>query len=267
MDAGLKGKTALITGGASGLGFGIAKALAGEGVDLAVASRNPDPAALEKLRGMGVRVVSIPTDVSREDQVKRMVATAIAAFGHLDLYINNAAWTWHQPITRLETEAWMNTIDTNLSSCLWACREVARHMIPRKQGSILIIGSTAMFTVQYRETAYRISKSGLKIAMEVLAIELAPHGIRVNMIVPGHFQTRLTAGFQGEPLQKLLGQVPLRRTGEPEEVGPAAVLLLSDRLSSYTTGTFLVIDGGLHLNPLPVYTEEQIREMNAVEDV
>ncbi len=267
MDAGLKGQTALITGGTSGIGLGIAQALADEGVDLAVASRNPDPAAVENLRGRGARVVPIPTDVSREEQVKQMVATAVKAFGHLDLYINNAAWAWHEPITRIETDAWMNTIHTNLSACLWACREVARHMIPRKQGSILIIGSTAMFTVQYRETAYRISKTGLKAAMEVLAIELAPHRIRVNMIVPGHFQTRLTSGFQGEPLQKLLGQVPLRRTGETEEVGPAAVLLLSDRLSSYTTGTFLVIDGGLHLNPLPVYTEEQIQEMNAIADL
>jgi NAD(P)-dependent dehydrogenase (short-subunit alcohol dehydrogenase family) len=266
VDSGLEGKTALITGGASGIGLGIAQALAAEGVDLAIASRNPDPAGLEALRAKGVRVAAIPTDVSREDQVQAMVSEAVRLFGHLDLYVNNAAWTWHQPITRLETSAWMNTIHTNLSSCLWACREVSRHMIARGEGSILIIGSTAMFTVQYRETAYRISKTGLKIAMEVLAVELAPYGIRVNMIIPGHFVTRMTAGFQGEPLRKLLGQTPLRRTGRPEEVGPAAVLLLSDKLSSYTTGTFLVIDGGLHLNPLPVYSDAQISEMNAISE-
>jgi len=263
VDSGLKGKTALITGGASGIGLGIAKALAGEGVGLAIASRNPNPDAISALRALGVQVIPIPVDVSREDHVNKMIAAAIETFGHLDLYVNNAAWTWHQPITRLETTAWTDTINTNLSSCLWACREVSRHMIARGQGSILIIGSTAMFTVQYRETAYRISKTGLKIAMEVMAVELAPYGIRVNMIIPGHFVTRMTAGFQGEPLRKLLGQVPMRRTGQPEEIGPAAVLLLSDRLSSYTTGTFLVIDGGLHLNPLPVYSDEEIREMNA----
>jgi NAD(P)-dependent dehydrogenase (short-subunit alcohol dehydrogenase family) len=157
----------------------------------------------------------------------------------------------------------MDPINTNLSSCLWACRELARHMIARGGGSILIVGSTAMFTVQYREIAYRISKTGLKIAMEGLAVELAPYGIGVNMIVPGHFVTRMTAEFQGEPLRKLLGQPPMRRTGRPEEVGPAAVLLLSDRLSSFTTGAVLVIDGGLHLNPLPVYDDQQIFEMNA----
>jgi 3alpha(or 20beta)-hydroxysteroid dehydrogenase len=119
-----------------------------------------------------------------------------------------------------------------------------------------------MFTVQYREIAYRISKTGLRVAMEGLAVELAPFSIRVNMIIPGHFVTRLTAGFQGEPLRKLVGQTPMRRTGRTEEIGPAAVLLLSDRLSSFTTGTFLVIDGGLHLNPLPVYSDVEIREMN-----
>ena len=263
MDTGLKGKTALITGGASGIGLGISKALAREGVSLAVASRNPEPAVLDQLRAIGVEVTGIQTDVSQEDQVRHMVRTAISSLGHIDLYVNNAAWAWHQPITRLDSQSWLNTIHTNLSACVWACREVSRHMIERKQGSILIIGSTAMFTPQYQEIAYRVSKTGLRVVMEILALELAPYGIRVNMIVPGHFVTRMTAGFVGEPLERLKSQTPLRRTGEPEEVGPAAVLLLSDQLSSFTTGTFLIIDGGLHLHPIPVFGDDQIREMNA----
>lgn len=263
MDSGLRGKTALITGGSSGIGFGIARALACEGVSLAVASRNPDAAALEELRRTGVRVTGIPTDVSREEQVQAMVRRAIEEFGHLDLYVNNAAWTWHQPVTRLDTQSWMNTLNTNLSSCVWACREVARHMIECRQGSILIIGSTATYTPQYRELAYRISKTGLLTAMEILALELAPYGIRVNMIIPGHFVTRLTAGFVGEPLETLKRQVPLRRSGEVDEVGPAAVLLLSDKLSRYTTGASLLIDGGLHLHPLPILSDEEIAALNA----
>ena len=121
---------------------------------------------------------------------------------------------------------------------------------------ILIIGSTAMVTPLYGEAAYRVSKTGLKAMMEVLAIELAPFGIRVNMIVPGHFMTRMTAGFTGQPLAILKQQIPMRRTGQPEEVGPAAVLLLSDVLSPYTTGACLVVDGGLQLHPLPIYSDE-----------
>jgi len=262
MESGLRGKTALITGGASGIGLGIAKALAAEGVRLAIASRAPDPTALDTLRQTGVEVVAIPTDVRDAEQVARMVRTAIDALGHLDLYINNAAWVWHQPVTRIDRAAWQNTIDTNLSACVWACRDVARQMIPRGRGAILIIGSTAMFTVQYEELAYRVSKTGLRVVMENLAIELAPYGIRVNMIVPGHFETRMTAGVDGMTLKTLVGQIPLQRTGKTDEIGPTAVLLLSDKLSGYTTGTYVMIDGGLHLHPLPLRTREQILALN-----
>lgn len=266
MDAGLKGKTALITGGASGIGLGLAKTLAQEGVNLAVASRNPDPAALEELRALGVEVVRIQADVSQEDQVINMVETAISSFGHLDLYVNNAAWSWHEPITRLTTESWMNTINTNLSACVWASREVSRHMIERQQGSILIIGSTATFHPLYKETSYRVSKIGLAAFMEVLAIELVPYGIRVNMIIPGGFVTRLTRDFfAGETGEMLRNDVPMRRWGEPEEVGPGAVLLLSDKLSSYTTGSILVIDGGLRLRPHAIFSEQGILRLNAPE--
>jgi 3-oxoacyl-[acyl-carrier protein] reductase len=136
-------------------------------------------------------------------------------------------------------------------------------MVERRRGSILLIGSTAMVTPLYGETAYRVSKTGLRAMMEVLALELAPFGIRVNMIVPGHFVTRMTAGFTGRPLEVLKRQIPLRRTGQPDEVGPAAVLLLSDVLSPYTTGACLLIDGGLHLHPLPIYSDDEIIAMNA----
>lgn len=265
MDSGLRGKTALITGGASGIGLGIAKALAEEGVNLAIASRAPDTEAIEQLKTTGIEVVVIPTDVSKEDQVGRMVQTAIDSLGHLDLYVNNAAWAWHQPITRIDTKAWQKTIDTNLSGCVWACRQVARHMIRRQSGGILIIGSTASFTPQHEEIAYRVSKTGLRVVMQNLAVELAPYNIRVNMIVPGHYVTRLTADIPDERLTKLIQMVPMRRTGRTEEIGPTAVLLLSDKLSSYTTGSYVLIDGGLHLLPIPVRTEEQILQLNKID--
>src|SRR5215213_5760338 len=97
---------------------------------------------------------------------------AIAALGHLDCYVNNAAWAWHQPITQIDTETWHRTLDTNLSSCMWACRDVCKHMIAQGSGSIVIISSTSRFTPSYREAAYRISKEGLHIFMQNLAVEM-----------------------------------------------------------------------------------------------
>ncbi|MEP7357680.1 MAG: SDR family oxidoreductase, partial [Anaerolineales bacterium] len=112
------------------------------------------------------------------------------------------------------------------------------------------------------ETAYRVSKMGLRMLMQNLAIEMAPYGVRVNMVTPGHFPTRMTAGVTEAVEQKLLGIIPAHRFGDPLEVGNAAVFLLSDRLSGYTYGADLVIDGGLTLNPLPLYTAEEIESFN-----
>lgn len=263
METGLQGKTALLTGGSSGIGKGIALALAAEGVRLAIASRRPDPAALDEIAAVGgAPVVRIAADVSQEAEVVRMVQEAIDGIGHLDFYINNAAWTWHQPITQLDSNAWFSTINTNLSAAVWATREVSRHMIARRSGSLVIIGSTSRFFPAYTETAYRISKMGLRMLMQQLAIELAPYGIRVNMVTPGHYATRMTGGIAPEVEDKLRGLIPLHRFGNPLEVGNAVAFLLSDKLSPYTIGADLVIDGGLTLNPLHLRTTDEIEQLN-----
>lgn len=267
MDTGLRGKTALITAGATGIGLGIARALAAEGVDLAIASLDLDDGNIAELRSLGVRVYAIQCDVRLEAQVIEMIEGSIRHFGHLDFYVNNAAWTWHQPVTKLDTESLLNTLQTNLFACIWACREVAKHMIQRGTGSILIIGSTAMLNPFFQEAAYCISKAGLVYYGEVLAIELAPFGIRVNSILPGFHMTKLTkSSLSREFLSEILQEIPLRRGGVPEDIGAQAVVLLSDKLSGYTTGASVVVDGGLHLRPLPLYTDDELRAMNAASD-
>ena len=138
-------------------------------------------------------------------------------------------------------------------------------MILRSGGNILIIGSTAQFNQAYGEAAYHISKTGLRVYKNTLAIEMAPQGIRVNLLVPGHFVTPLTENISGEQAQVLRGQIPLRRFGQTQELAATAVLLLSDKLSPYTTGAEYVVDGGLHLRPLPMYSDGQILAMNAKE--
>ena len=264
----MSGKVALITGGASGIGLGIAKALASEGVDLAIAGLEPDPNATAQLRALGVKVEAMDVDVREEAHVVDMVKRAISVLGRIDLYVSNAAWAWHRPVTRLDTESLMDTLKTNLFACIWASREISNHMIARGTGAILIIGSTAMLTPLYKESAYRISKASLMYYAEVLALELAPYKIRVNMIIPGFHLTKLSsAGMGEEALRKILAEIPLRRPGKVEEIGNQAVVLLSDKLSGYTTGASIVIDGGLHLRPLPFYSDEDLLALNAPEEV
>ena len=265
MDADLRGKKCLITGGNTGIGFGIAKALAKEGVELAVAGNRDEPGAIAELENLSGKARFRMTDVSQESDAVAMVAWAIQALGGLDLFVNNAGRALPESVTQITSDAHYKTLDTNLTACVWACREVARSMIPRRAGSILFTNSTVRVAYSYREASYRISKVGLKAYMESLAIELAPFGIRVNQISPGHFRTPLTASMPARVENIMKTQIPLRRIAEPEEIGPAAVFLLSDRLSPYITGADIVVDGGLSIRPLPIYSDEEIETMNLEE--
>ena len=266
MDAELAGKKALITGGGSGIGRSIALTLADEGADVAIASRNPDPGTIREIESRGVSALRLCIDVSVEEQVIDMIGRTIEELGGLDLYVNNAAGHWDEPVTGITTESWLKSMHTNLSACVWACREVSRHFISQGCGCILIVGSTCTYTPLYRETSYRVSKTGLKAYLGVLAVELAPHGIRANMLTPGYFPTGVSKHIaEGEDGEKaVIDTIPLGRAGDlGEDIGPAAAFLLSDRLSGYTTGSELVVDGGLSLRPLPYYSDDEIRDMNS----
>jgi len=251
MDLGLRGKTALVTGGASGIGQAIALALAAEGVDVAIAARRDPADTMAAIEKRGVRALGLRVDLSRESEAQRMVEETLAAWGRLDLYVNNAALAHHQPITRIDTALWWETLNVNLSACMWAGREIGRHMMSRRQGAILVIGSTVTIAPAAREAAYRVSKTGLRAYAETLALEMAPFGIRVNMLTPGAFDTPLLRRSLGDaPLEGLTAQIPLGRIGQPHECALAACFLLSDSASPYTTGAELFVDGGLRLRPL-----------------
>lgn len=265
MDAGLRGKKALVTGGGTGIGLAIATALADEGVDVAIANRNLYPEGEAAVRSRGVTCIGIRADVSREDDVVRMVAEAAAGLGGLDLFVNNAAAHWDEPTLKATSSAWGNTVATNLTACVLACREAGKRFVAQGRGAILIVGSTAAFTIYPGEFAYRVTKSALIPYLQCLAAELAPFGIRVNMLTPGTFITRMTRtmGFEGPVHDRIIAETPLRRVGNAEtDLGPSAVFLLSDRLSGYTTGANLVVDGGVSLRVLPWRTQEEIVAMN-----
>ena len=263
MDTGLTGHRALVTGGARGIGFAIASALAREGTHLAVADIEPDPEALAVLEGLSPGVVSIRADVGSEAESVRMVAEAEAGLGSIDLFVSNAGAAWHEPVTKVTAENFYRTLNGNLAGCVWGAREAARRMVARRAGAMLIVGSTVRFCPAYREGVYRASKTGLKAYMETLALELAPFGIRVNMLTPGHYPTRINAGMTEEKARRLRREIPLRRFGSPDELGPAALFLLSDRLSSYVTGAEIVVDGGLALRALAMYSEGEILDWNS----
>lgn len=262
MDLELKGKNVLVTGGASGIGLGICRVLAKEGMNIVIASRNPSQEAIDEIKSFGVKCVRIIADLSREEDCISMVSSAIETLGQIHAYVNNAAWTWHQSVTKITNEAFTDTINTNLRSAVFASREICKHMIAKGEGSIVVIGSTVRFFPAFKEASYRMSKMGLKMFMETLAIEMAPHNIRVNMVTPGHFITKMTSGIPDEVVNQIIAATPCGRTGNLDEVGNAVAFLLSNKVSGFSCGSDLVVDGGLTLNPLLPPDAETIRKMN-----
>ena len=250
LETGLAGKKALITGGASGIGRAIALALAAEGVDVAIADRKGLAPVVAEISAAGVRGYGIEVDVSREEDIVRMVREAADALGGLHLYVNNAAGTWHESVTRVSREAFEKTMATNIAASVYATREVARRFIAQRNGTILAVCSTATVSAQPRETSYRASKAALKAHIEVAAVELAPFGIRANLLTPGAVDTPFVAHASAAQRARATREVPLRREATPSEMAPAAVFLLSDRLASYITGAEFIVDGGLRLRPI-----------------
>jgi len=262
LETGLRGRKALITGAGSGIGKAIAAALAAEGVDLAIADIRERPQVIAELRQTGVRVHFVQADVSQEADVVRMVKEAAETLGGLDLYVNDAAGTWHEAMTKVSRQSFEKTIATNVAASVYASREVARIFIAQRRGSILAVCSTATVSAQPRETAYRASKAALKAHIEVAAVELAPFGIRVNLLTPGGTNTPFVGDALAEQRARAAREIPLRREAEPEEMAPAAVFLLSDRLASYITGAELIVDGGLRLRPIFSGSDADLAALN-----
>lgn len=242
IETGLSGRTALVTGGASGIGSAIVSALEAEGVRVAVV----DP---QRPSGGSVHLDYTLGSAETSD---RVVAEAVATLGQLDMLVNCAAVARHEPVTDISPAALEATIGSNFAACVWTCRAVARGMIEAARGSILVVGSTSVYTPATGESLYRSSKAALKAFTEVLALELAPHGIRVNMLTPGAVRTPLTAGMTADERTRLVDEIPLGREALPDDLVATALLLLSDSLSPYTTGAEFVVDGGIRLRPLSI---------------
>lgn len=244
----LEHKVAIVTGGGRGIGKAIAAALASAGADVVIASRKRETleAAAAELAGKGGRVLAIPCHVGRAEDLEALVAQTEAELGPVDILVNNAATNIGQgPSLQTDTTMLDKMIETNVKSAFRLVHRVVPGMIERGGGSIINIVSISGLQPQPGGLLYSFTKAGLIMLTRAWAREFGPHGVRVNAIAPGLIQTDFSAYFWNDEVRRaaLVGDQPIRRLGQPDDIGLAAAYLASDG-ASFVTGQTLVVDGG-----------------------
>ena len=243
----LEGKVAIVTGASRGLGRAMALALAEAGAHVAVAARTTaeiDETAHEVER-RGRRALAVPTDVSDYAQVETLVARTVDALGGLDILVNNSGIAGVHPVAEMPPEVFVQTLQVNLVGVFNGCRAAASRLIGQGAGKVINMASVMAASGIAGYSAYAASKGGVVSFTKCLAVEWARYNIQVNAIAPGWFVTDMNAMAFSDPKvrDRLLRDVPMRRTGELSEIGPLAVYLASSA-SSYMTGQTLFLDGG-----------------------
>ena len=261
MDQPLRGQKALVTGASSGIGEGIARALGAAGAAVVVNyAGNAAGAArvVADLNAGGAAALAIRADVAREADVEAMFAEMLAAWGRIDILVNNSGVQRDAALTEMTLDQWTTVLGVNLTGMFLCTRAAARAMIgqgpapalSRATGKILCISSVHEVIPWAGHVNYAASKGGVKLFMQSVAQELAPHRIRVNSIAPGAIQTAINRAAWETPhaLQSLLTLIPYGRIGVPEDIGQAAVWLASDA-ADYVHGQTIFVDGGMTLYP------------------
>lgn len=247
-DFKLDGKVALITGGSQGLGLEFARALANAGADVVVTSRNERKAqdTAEAIRAeTGRDVLGIAADVTDYEQVQAMADKAVSTFGRVDILVNNAGVNVRKPILEYDEQSWDLVQTTNLKAPFLCAKAVVPHMIKQKFGRIINMASMLGTVALPERSAYCSSKGGLIQLTKVMALEWAEHNITANAVCPGPFATEMNQVVINNPEANrfFLDHLPIKRWGKPEELTGLIVYLASD-LSSFMTGSAIVIDGG-----------------------
>jgi NAD(P)-dependent dehydrogenase (short-subunit alcohol dehydrogenase family) len=243
----LKGKTAFVTGASRGIGRSVAVSLAEAGADVALIGR--DTAALEEtmagVKAHGRRALALKTDVTSADSIQSAVDQTIKAFGKIDTLVCNAGVQKLKAFLDMQPEDWRGLISTNLEGAIITMQAVGKGMVAQKSGSIITMSSIYSFVGAPFNSIYCMTKGGLAQLSKALAVEWARHNVRVNAICPGWIETDLTKPYMQDQktVDAGLKQIPLRRFGKPEDIGPMAVYLASDE-ASFVTGEAFVIDGG-----------------------
>ena len=248
----LSGKSALVTGGARGIGRAIVEALAWAGADVAILDfRLPEAeaAAREIAQATGRRVLAVQGDVMRLEEVQKAVAQAIGELGKLDILVNNAGWDRLMPFLKTTPDLWERVIGVNFRGVIHTCYAVLPHMKQRQQGSIVNVSSDSARVGSMGEAIYAGSKAAVIAFSKTLAREHARDNIRINVVCPGLADTPLLEEMQQDEFtKKILGAVvnaiPLKRLGKPEEIAPM-VLFFASEAARYVTGQVVSVNGGL----------------------
>jgi len=243
----LDGKVVVITGGGTGLGRAMVRALARAGANFAIAGRRQGPIddAASEVQALGREALAVSTDVSDSAQANRLVSATLERFGHIDVLINNAGAMQEnvrKPVWDISDDEWHRVMDVNLTGAFYCARAVAKPMADQGQGKIINVASGFGLRAGRDIYMYCCSKGGLIQLTRVLAFNLAQYRITVNSIVPGFIPT-MGADTMGETVPRSGAFLPIGKLGRPEDVGPVAVFLASPA-SDYMTGEMFILDGG-----------------------
>jgi 2-deoxy-D-gluconate 3-dehydrogenase len=241
----LTGRVAIVTGANTGIGQGIAVALAEAGADVALVGRTPAEETASQVRAAGRRALVVDADLSTVAPIAGVVETVVRELGGLDILVNNAGIIRRADAVDFTEEDWDAVVDTNLKSVFFLCQAAGRHMIAQGRGKIINIASMLSFQGGIRVPSYTASKSGVAGLTKLLANEWAAKGVNVNAIAPGYIATNNTAALQGDETRnrQILERIPAGRWGAPGDLGGAAVFLASTA-SDYVQGHVLAVDGG-----------------------
>jgi len=243
----LEGKRALVFGGTSGLGKSVALGLADAGADVVPVSRRAGEVqkTAGEVRALGRRALELTADVTRREDIQRVIDEMRREMGRIDILVNSAGTTKRIPSLELADEDWNRILNVNLTGTWYACQLVGRVMKEQMHGRIINIASLASFLGIQEATAYSVSKGGVAMLTRCLATEWAKYNITVNGIAPGFFETALNRHIINQPGRKaaILAHTPMKRFGNLPEVQGAAVFLASDS-ASFVTGAIIPVDGG-----------------------
>lgn len=243
----LKGKTAIVTGGARGIGRAIALTLAKAGANIVINYTSSSKAAdevVEEAKKLGVSALAMKADVSKNDEIENLVKQVLNDFGSIDILVNNAGITRDNLLIRMSEEDFQDVIDINLKGAFICTKHVSKVMMKQRTGKIINIASVVGVMGNAGQSNYAASKAGLIGFTKSIAKELAKRNVNVNAVAPGYIETDMTASLSDKVKEEFMNVIPLPRAGQPQDVANA-VLFLSSEYSDYITGQVIHIDGGM----------------------